>query len=131
MAKKKISKSKNLNLTNHEQTELEQQLIHLMQASYQGPLPPASQFEKYEKALPGASDRILRMAEKANDTTSWILKGELILKYFGLMLIACITLGAIIASAYVILKGYVWAGLGVIIVPVVGAIAAAIRNRSK
>jgi uncharacterized membrane protein len=29
-----------------------------------GPLPPANEFEKYEHALPGAADRILKMAEK-------------------------------------------------------------------
>ncbi|MBL8677506.1 MAG: hypothetical protein JNJ47_08895, partial [Alphaproteobacteria bacterium] len=29
----------------------------LMLAQYQGPLPPAAEFEKYERALPGAADR--------------------------------------------------------------------------
>lgn len=33
-------------------------------SSYQGPLPPAEQFELYEKALPGAGDRILKYMEE-------------------------------------------------------------------
>ena len=30
-----------------------------------GPLPPSHEFASYEKTLPGAADRILRMAEEA------------------------------------------------------------------
>ena len=38
--------------------------IHSMQVVYSGPIPPASDLEKYEDVLPGAADRILSMAEK-------------------------------------------------------------------
>jgi uncharacterized membrane protein len=31
---------------------------------YQGPLPPANEFERYEQSLPGAAERILALAEK-------------------------------------------------------------------
>ena len=31
---------------------------------YVGPLPPASEFSKYEQALPGTAERILSIAEK-------------------------------------------------------------------
>jgi uncharacterized membrane protein len=31
---------------------------------YSAPIPPASEFEKYESVLPGSADRILKMAEK-------------------------------------------------------------------
>ena len=31
---------------------------------HMGPIPPASEFAKYEKVLPGSADRILKMAEK-------------------------------------------------------------------
>lgn len=37
-------------------------------SSYQGPLPPAEQFEIYEKALSGAGDRILKYMEKEQKT---------------------------------------------------------------
>ena len=37
----------------------------IMQAeAYSGPIPPASELEKYEKIQQGAADRIIRMAEK-------------------------------------------------------------------
>ena len=35
--------------------------------SYSGPLPTSSEFEGYERALPGAADRILAMCEKQVD----------------------------------------------------------------
>ncbi len=37
------------------------------QESYSGPLPPASEFAKYNETLPGAAERILAMAEKEQD----------------------------------------------------------------
>lgn len=33
------------------------------QLSYRGPLPPASEIERFEQVLPGAADRLLKMAE--------------------------------------------------------------------
>lgn len=35
-----------------------------------GPLPPSHEFASYEKTLPGAADRILRMAEEAQKADS-------------------------------------------------------------
>lgn len=36
-------------------------------SSYRGPLPPAKEFETYEKACPGAGKRILKYMEKEQD----------------------------------------------------------------
>jgi uncharacterized membrane protein len=44
---------------NHPQNQNQQVAM-----SYSGPLPPANQFVEYERALPGAADRILALAEK-------------------------------------------------------------------
>lgn len=38
-----------------------------MQQRYEGPLPPASEMERYEQIAPGAADRILTMAEHAQE----------------------------------------------------------------
>jgi uncharacterized membrane protein len=38
--------------------------------SYAGPLPPASEFAKYEEAMPGAADRILSLAENEQSLRS-------------------------------------------------------------
>ena len=43
-----------------------QKVVTMMQ-SYEGPLPPASEFAKYEKVNKGAANRIIKMAEKALD----------------------------------------------------------------
>ncbi|MBR3248745.1 DUF2335 domain-containing protein [Candidatus Saccharibacteria bacterium] len=39
----------------------------LMHQEYHGPLPPSTEFRKYEDVLPGAADRIMKMAEKSLD----------------------------------------------------------------
>jgi len=39
----------------------------LLVQQYKGPIPSADELEKYEKILPGAADRILKMAEKNVD----------------------------------------------------------------
>jgi len=36
----------------------------LVQTAFAGPLPPASELARYEQVLPGAAERILRMAEQ-------------------------------------------------------------------
>lgn len=43
-----------------------QKVVTMMQ-SYEGPLPPASEFAKYEKVQKGAANRIIKMAEAALD----------------------------------------------------------------
>jgi len=72
-----------------------------------GPLPPSSEFEQYERTLPGGADRILRMAEeqsahrreieksdsesarKLNDRGQWIGAGLLV------FIVLCATVGGI------------------------------------
>ena len=45
-------------------------------ASYQGPLPPASQFAMYEGAVPSAGERILQMAEKEQELRELALRSQ-------------------------------------------------------
>jgi uncharacterized membrane protein len=45
----------------------ERVVSHVMAAYYEGPIPPASELAKYQKILPDAPERILRMAEKEQD----------------------------------------------------------------
>lgn len=39
-------------------------LLHVRESKYSGPIPPPESLEYYEGILPGAADRILRMAEE-------------------------------------------------------------------
>lgn len=45
-------------------------LIHA-QMEFSGPLPPPQILGQYDEVLPGAAERILRMAEKQQDHRSW------------------------------------------------------------
>jgi uncharacterized membrane protein len=40
-------------------------LLHIQQSQYSGPIPPPDSLQHYEEILPGAADRILRMAEES------------------------------------------------------------------
>lgn len=42
-------------------------IVQQMEMIYSGPLPTPSAFAQYDKALPGAAERILRMAEQEQD----------------------------------------------------------------
>ncbi len=50
-----------------------------MAQHYSGPIPPASEFAKYEHVLPGSADRIIAMAEAS-------LKGQIKNTYFKIVL---------------------------------------------
>lgn len=39
-------------------------LLHIQQSQYSGPIPPPESLQYYEEILPGAADRILKMAEE-------------------------------------------------------------------
>ncbi len=55
-------------LTPEQREVIESTMIAMERRSYSGPLPAPEDFEKYEKVLPGSTDRILSMAEKSLDT---------------------------------------------------------------
>lgn len=49
-----------------------------------GPLPDAEELERYNQVVPGAAERIIRMAEKEQDAAHTALRRELNLKTIGL-----------------------------------------------
>lgn len=103
--------------------------------SYSGPLPPASEFAKYESALAGSSDRILRMAESslghANKIESVSLWGEIILSALGQILGALLVLAVVSSGFYLILNGYPIPGTAITLTgSVAGVVGHVIRGRS-
>ncbi len=42
--------------------------------TYSSPLPPSSELENYDRVLPGAADRIIRMAENAQSTQHYAIR---------------------------------------------------------
>jgi uncharacterized membrane protein len=82
--------------------------------SYSGPLPPPSQLREYEDVLPGAADRIIRMAETQaehrQDIEKVAVKGGNRRSWWGLwtgFVICIVVLGL---STAIILSGYQVAG---------------------
>jgi uncharacterized membrane protein len=95
---------------------------------YSGPLPQASEFEKYESVLPGAADRIIKLAENQNKHRRFIEKFVVIfdsLKAMGGLISALlIVLAGMFAGVYLIMNNKSAQGLVAIITPL-GIVAGA------
>lgn len=101
-----------------------QAIVSKMQI-HQGPLPPASEFEKYEKTCPGAADRILKMAEEEQQ----IQKQHLTItsqKQYNFTLI--IGIFSLIVALFAFYYGYSTAGL---IIAITGSINTILKNIFK
>ena len=90
-------------------------LTQVARSVYSGPLPPAVEFVKYEEVMPGAGDRILKLAEGEQNLRAKTIAME------GRRINAAtlISLATIGVSAFAIGQGVVWPavplGLGGII----------------
>lgn len=77
--------------------------------SYQGPLPHPEHFERYEVILPGAADRILRMAETQSRHRQMIERREQLADVFlgwcGILSAFFICVVAIVGGVYCIREG--------------------------
>ncbi len=82
---------------------------------YAGPLPPPDQLKAYEDVLPGAADRIIRMAENQADHRQAIEKvavsGGSRRSWWGLWTGFAISVIALGLAALLVLKGHDWAGV--------------------
>ncbi|MCX7022004.1 MAG: DUF2335 domain-containing protein [bacterium] len=56
-------------------------VIRETQLAYKGPLPISSEYNEYEKTLPGAADRIMAMAEKEQESAHKLTDKELEFNY--------------------------------------------------
>lgn len=91
-------------------------LARSIESSYSGPIPPANQFAAYEEALPGAGDRILKMAEKQvemaelqgrhrQDIERKVIYSGASRAMVGLWLSAVVTVCALALSTWLIVNG--------------------------
>ena len=92
--------------TPHGPQHIGQVLHHRQQTLYQGPIPPVEDFAGYERILPGAADRILKMAENQAGHRQTLerraLTGDLIKAMMGTVL-AYLTFGGSMAGAVYLL----------------------------
>lgn len=89
------------------------QIVH-REAYYCGPLPLPEMLEKYEAILPGAADRIIRMAENQLEHRTQIEKIAIKTRsrdsLLGILSGFLIGVCSLLVSSFIIIKGYALAG---------------------
>lgn len=103
---------------------LSQEELVLLQASWEGPLPPPQVLQAYESIVPGAADRILRMAEAQSEsrlqTERTIVNGDSKRAYLGILAGFILSMVVIGGGIYLIATGHDWAGASLIGLNLVG-----------
>jgi uncharacterized membrane protein len=98
------------------------QLIQQMQTFHHGPLPSPEAFEKYNRVLPGAADRILKMAEtQATHRQSlehFVVRGDYYKEIMGTVLGYIAFGGSMFGAIYLLLHDKPLESLGIFIVGV-------------
>jgi uncharacterized membrane protein len=102
-------------------------------SSFSGPLPPPEMLKEYDNVLPGAADRIIKMAETQSDhrqkLESKVVSGEVVKSYLGMacgfvVAIAGMSIGGFLLNEGHTIGGSIFAGVpltGLVTVFVVGA----------
>lgn len=110
----------------------------LTQTRFSGPLPPPEALARYEQILPGAADRITRMAEAQSahrqGIETKVVDSNIAREKTGQWLGAGLYLFTIAAGTWLIAQGYNTGGLATVISSSVGAVSIfviGIRRRGK
>jgi len=102
---------------------------------YSAPLPPASEFERYEKVLPGSADRIIKLAENQSSHRRFIEKvlvfSDSIKSFSGLIFGLIIAISGILSGAYLIINDKSTQGLVALVVPLGTIVGAFIYQKKK
>jgi len=81
---------------------------HTETIHHQGPLPRPDDFEKYERVLPGAADRILKLAENQATHRQGLerraLTGDIVKSMMGTVLAYITFAGAMYGAVYLLLN---------------------------
>ena len=89
--------------------------IALVEAVWEGPLPPPSALRQYEEIIPGSANRILESVEKrqehSRELERIVITGNSKRAYLGLIFGFVISLIGIGGGIYLIATGHDWAGL--------------------
>lgn len=107
-------------------------------AGWAGPYPPPDLLRGYEHVLPGAADRIIRMAERQQEHRHHLEKttveGASRRSWWGLWLGFVISVVLLALGTVIILTGHQWAGaaiMGVDVVALAGVFVYGQRQQSK
>lgn len=109
----------------------EMQKVVTMMQSYEGPLPPASEFARYEKVHKGAANRIIKMAEKALDAeiNDHALHGKTV--FWSMVASRGLLYLLVIVSMILILVGKEVAGFITALVPAIQVLSSIDFSRHK
>jgi len=87
------------------------------QSSFSGPLPPPEILSGYDKVLPGAAERILKMAEDQashrRELERQIVQSDLSRSRLGLLCGLAVSALAIICGTWAAVNGQPWAGAAI------------------
>jgi len=86
--------------------------------TWSGPIPPPQTLEGYEMLVPGAADRILKVAEAQTahriDMESTVIRGDSKRSYLGLLAGFVLSTMVIAGGIYLVALGHDWAGAGLV-----------------
>jgi len=110
------SDEKELDISNESKREIVQLISQLaFSREHRGPLPAPEDFKEYENILPGAADRILKMAEEVTYAKTGELSKRTDIEsrnsLIGLMAAIILALLFLGMSFFMVLKGYPIAGI--------------------
>lgn len=91
--------------------------IQRIRAEFSGPLPPPGLLAQYDEVVPGAAERMLKMAESQSahrqSMESITVKGDSHRSWAGLVFGGIVALTGFAAAAYLAYLGYAWQGVWV------------------
>ena len=106
---------------------------------HSGPLPSPADMEHYERALPGAADRILAMAEQASahrqqmgERRMGVIERAAPMVGRGVLFIAVLVVVCVTGlAALLIARDFVWAGASVVLAELLSALIAVIVSAAR
>jgi uncharacterized membrane protein len=88
------------------------------ESSFSGPLPPPQILREFDEVIPGAAERIVKMAEKQQDhrirLESRVITSDIIRSWAGLILGACLGIVIVGCGSYLVHEGHDTAGATII-----------------
>lgn len=107
----------------------------IQQQSFSGPIPPPAILEGYERILPGAAERILRMSESQSQhrqrLEQQVITGNIKAQSRGQHYAFILTGGLFVGSIYLVANGIQIGGLAALVIAVGGIVSTFIYGRSR
>ncbi|MDE2731262.1 MAG: DUF2335 domain-containing protein [Bacteroidota bacterium] len=87
---------------------VQNRLVRLERVAYSGPLPPASEVARYEETNPGMAERVLIMAERAQEGQLYLDKQNVRIGWGKIILSTVVSLSLVAAAIVAIILDPAW-----------------------